>query len=647
MPTEKYVKRVNAAHRAAGKLAQQTWNIKIKKPVFRSTKTSDAATNKRNRIANVGDAALYVGKHVGRAGLAGGFRLSQFLLWLGKYVLVDNHAVRALEKNFGKLQLKNGHLQRKKNYPNWSAHLWYYTMLMVLIGGGLGYKQIKKEMAEQPLPTVKKNARPVSQAKVAVADFGAELIKMNEKRSKQISNAFGQTKEIAVADNFGANVIDKCWADLVTIICGFETWHDNSKLQSGEARHTYGPGLTWVYTVDKNGKIDQHECNGKFAAMASRFTNAQIWEQFKIHCMHETFPRIYRACVDNDITGLSRGELLGLFVTAWQRPGDVKRICKNIQASKNNLQHIIDSFVAGQEVRKKWRNGTNKRRWWSAMLYTGIVTLDDIVKMYPDAFTSVDINTLLHGGHFVMDQSTVDYLVQTAQSRNDKPKLALFVKDHYTGKLAQTSTSKHVKTNKTNPSMDSAIKGLVAYQKSDYVDAAKYYEQAITQDVDNMEAYSSLALVYKKLGDNEPDKDVALEHYERCADIVRRVNVRMNTNRDLLEDLTIKSASYFNAAIARESMAEIYRERGDRAGALKYYKLAFDNMNIALDNSPTNTVYKNALARLERQMLYFVEPKKITIEKNKKHAFEKGTKKLKQKNNYLNVADFLKTTKRA
>lgn len=112
---EKFRKIVNAPHKAFGNVRK---NIARMQP----------ATKK-------GKAAKYAG-----VGMAGIF---QFLLWATKYVALDNHLTRAMEKSLGNMTVgknKDGKDKKlsafAKKYPNLSSHMLYYMMLAGMIAGG-------------------------------------------------------------------------------------------------------------------------------------------------------------------------------------------------------------------------------------------------------------------------------------------------------------------------------------------------------------------------------------------------------------------------------------------------------------------------------------------------------------------------------
>ncbi len=114
--SKKFKDIVNAPHEFFGKQRQK---IQKKKP-----KTTEGKIKKAAGVAGTGAA--------------------QFILWLSKYITLDNHAIRALEDLFADMKVgKNKAGQQKKvssfmkKYPDLSAHIIYYMMLAGIAGGAV------------------------------------------------------------------------------------------------------------------------------------------------------------------------------------------------------------------------------------------------------------------------------------------------------------------------------------------------------------------------------------------------------------------------------------------------------------------------------------------------------------------------------
>ena len=215
--------------------------------------------------------------------------------------------------------------------------------------------------------------------------------------------------------NFVQDFVQIHWEEIVIGLLEFETYHEKPKLQTGEKRYTYGPGLTWVYIDGK-----QYPCIGIYKDTVSNFSDEEIWNQVKQHCTYrgECLSLIQSGFYKNGFTKVSADQVLAVFFASYQLPNTTKGIIKKLKDAENDEQKIIDAFIAGNEVKSKWRNGTNIRRWWCAMLYTGKISMDDFVNMDRDAFSKIDLNKILQNGHFIFDSEIVEYALKRKKTDN-------------------------------------------------------------------------------------------------------------------------------------------------------------------------------------------------------------------------------------
>ncbi|MDE6477770.1 MAG: tetratricopeptide repeat protein, partial [Alphaproteobacteria bacterium] len=178
-------------------------------------------------------------------------------------------------------------------------------------------------------------------------------------------------------------------------------------------------------------------------------------------------------------------------------------------------------------------------------------------------------------------------------------------------------------------SMSLLNRGEALVRQKKYADAVKVFQDAIAQDPDNMQAYSDLAFAYKKLGDVKH----SVEYYEKATATVVQCNRRMNANKSLLFDYSVKASSYYNAGMAREEIAKIYTARGQKqlaadnyAKALKNYQNALYNCQQVDEDSRAIATYETAIARIQAMQS---KSKKTTRpqgqkKKGKKLAFDAG-----------------------
>ena len=332
---------------------------------------------------------------------------------------------------------------------------------------------------------------------------------------------------------------------------------------------------------------------------------------------------VYGQIKDNMTREMTAMEFVALCVAGYQLPGHIPLMCQQLSNAKTP-QEIADAFMTPTMYNY---GGTPKRRWVCGMLAAGYITLEDVLNADVDAFYGPDQNTFIRKGHFICLPATIEYVMSLERSHSTRE----VVESLNDGQLALNQLGKGVRVHRVEvekdneseqieESMTTLISAKKMYDKGDFESAAELFERAIKEDPNNMEAYSSLALTYKKLG----DKNKSLEYYEKCTETVKECNAYMNQHRDLLYDAVVKASSYYNAGLAREAMAKIYEDKGESGNAQANYNKALQNYKTARENAikakiDTN-VYDNAINRITK-----------IINGGKKVAFDKANKKLKKK----------------
>ena len=572
---------------------------------------------------------------------------SALLLWLmHKFVQVglDNKAIDWLEKKYANQKMKKGKDGKDKklkkftkNSPRLSSYLTYWLLLGMLLGGG--YKGYQKSGLEEKIKD-----------------------KIENIKAKHPQHKEGKEQEDAVkvydvnSNSFRQDVVDQNWSEIVIGLLEFETYRGaNPKPQSKEARQTYGPGITWVY---ENGK--QNPCNGVYVDKVKKFSDQEIWDQVRKHCMFssEVLGVAQRTLKKEGFDVVTDYQILGLLFAGYQIPASlaypfapkldkkgnkikdekgnivqerIPGIIPKLHKAGSDTQKIVDAFMADRDVGDTWHDGTMKRRWWCAMYYIGKISAVDFLSMDRDAFSKIDLNTIIKNGHFVFDDWTIDYALNLKKPGTGS--VHDFLASHSALKDIESNLGRTVKhseqeqTQKTkNPSMEQMLVGLKVYESGDYKKATAAYEKAIELDKDNMEAYSSLALAYKKLG----DQTHSLDDYEKSLQAVRDCNARMNANKSLLYDADVKGATYFNAGLAHEEMAKLEAKAGNIESARNHYGLAKKNFVTSKDNAEKVqntgriTTCENAIKRMDDAIKSLQGNSKVT-------GFNKGIKKVKEK----------------
>ncbi|MBQ8686372.1 MAG: tetratricopeptide repeat protein [Alphaproteobacteria bacterium] len=541
---------------------------------------------------------------------------TEYLVRAMNTILVDNPVLRGVEKGLrNKKTKKPGKDELSKYYakisnaikdnPTLVAYLVYAAMMVgVITGGKIAYDTTRDDAKE---------------------DKKEKIDKTPEKQN-----------QVVMLDPASPDFINQC-IEQENILCiplvYTETHRVEPKVQFGENVWTRGFGMTW--SRDKNGRMtirdyEDSEYNRRKGFKPHKPKKSSGMDEDIEDAQQFLIDHVYSKIKNNMKRPITLNEFYGICIAGYQLPGHIDEICKNLQNAKTP-QQIADAFIT-----PNYENygGTPKRRWVCGMLAAGFITLQDILDADIDNFYEVAPTTLVRKGHFICDSKTIEYVLSIERRQKTGDVIAK-LKD---GKTALAQLSGQVPVMRVLPvqgldenvaqatqiseSMGLLLDGNKEYKKGNLEQAIKLYQQAIEKDADNMEAYSSLALAYKKQG----DKKKSISYYEKCLATVKAGNKRMNQNREMLMDYAIKASSYFNAGVAREEMAKIYEEQGKTVEAKENYTLAKKNYQTALENANTGglgtkriEMYKKAIQRCDKK-----------IGKNAKVAFNVADKRIKQ-----------------
>lgn len=591
-------------------------------------------------------------------------------LWLGEHlvrgfnkVFVDNKYVRELEQvaeysaidaendinpKTGKKYGPSGLSKFVKNHPWVMGYFTYWTMLVASVAGAVGVaKTAMTDDRDAPKKEVKQDNKKESVVVSDVTDADKGKIQpvatetTHEKADQVAPTEIVVTSETRTVNpdeaQFVKQAINEYWPEIAIGLTELETYRAEPKRHGTEARSTNGLGCTYTYYYDKSGKL-YRIANSINVKKVKTFDKAGNYEQCKRHLIYELLPGVQGAIKGKSNIGAQ--QTIAIAWAGYQRPADMAEIATRISKA-TTVQQVADAF-AYYPGAKKWRDGTLKRRWWCAAYAIGLIDIKDFMELDRDAFSRININNVYRNGHFLLGKETVKYALARAKG-NDR-RVSSFLGDFKLGRELMATVNKKNGGNKLTlkvdekTSQDKVIERSMAllnqaesaFAKGDYATAEKLYKQAIVEDADNMEAYSSLALTYKKLG----DKNKSIAYYEKCVQTVKQGNARMNANKDLLLDRDVKAASYYNAGAAREEMANIYLARGNKAEARKNYDLAIKNYKTALENADMDDlgekrkkVYQDAINRANKQLNAIADKGK-----NKKVAFDASIKQMHQKN---------------
>lgn len=566
------------------------------------------------------------------------------LLWLMEYmtrgfnkVFVDNSMVRNLEQvaegsakkvensideNTGKKVGETRMTRFVKKHPWVLGYLTYWTMLVASFGGAAAIgNAVLEDDKDAPKKEVVQDKRP---GLVIMDADGAEI----------------DTSKPIELNPQASNFIDQCVA-LENITCipiiYTETYREEPVVQRSENVWTHGFGMTWSPDKDGNMTIRDYadtqanKRKGLVPHKPKKSANMDVdIEQTQSFLRGHVYPKIQKY-MKRPIT---ESEFYAICVAGYQLEGHIDDICKNLNNAKTP-QEIADAFITRNYAKY---GGTPKRRWVCGMLASGYITMQDILNADVDNFYRADLNTVVRNGHFVTNQQTIDYVL--GLSGPGEKKTSSVVRQTADGRLALQQMGgftlpKTVPTiesdadKQISESMSLLLQARVEYRAGRLEKAAELYEQAIAKDADNMEAYSSLALTYKKLG----DKNRSINYYEKCIAVVKKGNVRMNANKSLLLDRAVKASSYYNAGQAREEMAKIYKKKGNISEAKRNYRLAIKNYETALENAKIGDLgttrqqsYQDAIDRVTQQL------NSLDGTRDKRSAYIQATQEMRKKN---------------
>ena len=269
-----------------------------------------------------------------------------------------------------------------------------FVVAMLLTGvmmiAGVSMTQMKNDAIKNIKPAVIKETQPDNEPDEAPEN--------TDEKSDKTNQSVGATRKHGLLtkiynpqdDDFTQNVIKDNWPHIVAGLLEFETWHtkDMIKIPKGASRATYGPGLTYVYTKNADGKWQQHECKGKYMDMAKKMSDAEIWNQVKVHLNYggTGLSKIKYQLNQHGVTEISAQQVLGLLFAAYQTPTQILTVIDNIQNANTDTE-TLNAF-GYYNGRKVYTEGTLKRRWWCALYYMGKINSADLINSKTDGFAN-------------------------------------------------------------------------------------------------------------------------------------------------------------------------------------------------------------------------------------------------------------------
>lgn len=563
---EKFRKVVNAPHRAFGRAREKLQEMQ-----------PESKTGKAAQIAGIGASGLF-----------------QFLLWATKYVALDNHVLRKAEEMLRDMKVgKNKAGNDKKisafmqKYPNFSAHMLYYLMFVLTIGGGKVATEITPEIAQ----TVKEWRITRAEERARRGTYAEFLNKTQPITPFLIADLI--VKEGVHTDSNGMHIPYRDSKGIPTIGFGSTRLKDGTAVTMKTAPMTNDEAYElarWhleteetyfvMYCYDvaaRNKKITStSECLGLGSIIYNAYSKLIENPDDKNHKNRFTTLRqdfqTYGFAIPNELVQQRFAEYpivnLESFGQAWIAGENI-----DVVADK------LGNFLAGGK-------GLIWRRWLEAGLLTGKITpqmllncpVNGMFEFYKCMGRKKDAFFIGNPPNRKVNNDTYDKLKVWLQNPVNEHGQSLAnwkrVKEFLPADVlavCQTGQCKLDSKNfadiresekQQNIEVKTYVLGydelytnaITLYRDGDYKNAADAFENMIKYYPDNALLHNDLAATYNNLG----QYDKAIEHAQ---EIVRRIG-----------DKSQYGAAQYNAGFA-------YEKKGNLQKALANYKLAVANGN--------------------------------------------------------------------
>ena len=427
--------------------------------------------------------------------------------------------------------------------------------------------------------SLKNTAKKLGLATATLALLGYGVGKGVKNISSRNKDKQEQTKP-QLRQDFVSKAMQEYYPELFVSVEYLETNRQTPVKQTSEARCTYWNGLTWVYTVDKNGNIEQHPCTGKWKNMAAKLTSEQREEQFRLHLRYETFKRL--ESVTSGKKHIDHRKAMGLCMAGYQLPGHMTDIATRLEKAKNT-QEIMDAFKYKLPKGEIFRKGTLKRRWWCGAYAAGLITMDDILELEKDGFSKVKLSDIAVGigkdkqgqtviKHFKYDKETVAKALRTARAKGDKKTVREVLNKSEHGREVLSAVQSNKKMDLTILYSEAKYQkdyeaAVAEFNAGNYKNAIKKYDAMLKDFPNDGLVLNDMAAAYNELG-----------QYDKALECTSKI---FNKSKDR----TQYGAAYYNAGVAREKLGE--------------YKSALANYKNAQKHGNKSKAVKEAIARLQ------------------------------------------------
>ena len=552
--------------------------------------------------------------------------LMQFITWATKYLVLDNHLTRKLEKGLGQVQVKDDkgnktNIKKFKN-PNAVAHLIYYAMIFATAAG--------VDLSQDD-----------SVIKETVKEWIADLTGKNKLENLVINPALDDTQWKQQMDAISPYVLAHLFST--------EGYIENAYYDDeGGGTLTFGAGFT---INDKSHRdfakkiLGRPVGNGATISVEETRLLTQAWCQEKIYPKMKrqfTVPMPAKTFISLVVTAFNAGE--NTFANG--NSGAPVRDAVNSGKSTEEVANLLVKQF-GKIRNTQWGGMPNKYAV-CALYMTGKIsddailnaiseapyTLESVLKKDSVYLSKFDAKTMEKGRLLVYDSGAkksrasgiveienINQVLQQQQYRVTKGTQQKPVKDYMTeyevqvmreGKLYHGADLDFTVAEKKSKKQDVEVsaseklneEGEAFFFDGKYKQAIEKFEEALKEDPKNYIVYSNLSIAYYKNHD-----------YQKGLQVVQ--GLIQSKYFEYMPD-NIKAYTYYNAALCREKL-------GDKAtsNSTKQEHYVKAKQNIELAKQKSGQSYDGFVSRLN---------KKLGSGKNKKMAFNYGVKQVRQKN---------------
>lgn len=580
--SEKFENIVNWPHRALKRAKDRLlgWDIESENPqvIFElGDKTRTLTIPVRQTKKGIKGAA------VGVTGFA------QFLFWASKYLLLDNHATRGLEKGLASVKAKgkNGKKTKRQKFknPNLMGHsIYYFLIAMILIGADL--TRDEKSIVKKGAKKVKENLMPMS--RISIDDFEIDPGESQENWEKQVK----AIEPYVVAHLFSTEgfveggYLDNGASGTLTIGAGF-TLGDETHIKFATKVLGRPIGNGSKVTVAEARKLIVEWCNQKIYPKMKQVFTAKIPARTFISLVVAAYNAGENTFADGNSgadvrdavnAGVPTNELVKKFVRAYGK------IRKTQWGGMPNKYAVCAYYMMDKLSDEDILNAIGEAPY----------TLEQVLKADMGYKQAYDSKTMKNGRLLIYDGKgayakpkdllvldNLGELIQKTKYRKTYGTVQEPVKDYMTAREVEVMSKGRIfRVDEVDfenyEDLEAAVvvemdesdvlnqDGEILFHKKEYKKAIAKFEESLAKNPDNYIVYSNLSIAYYRDG-----------NYEQGLKVVQDL---INSDKMSKMPKDIKGYTYYNAALCREKLGDNAIKNAQK---LEHYSKAKANLELA------------------------------------------------------------------